>query len=308
MKQPSSDFDGAWKYALEQYFAPFLEFFFPHVHAAIDWSQPVTFKDTDLQQIAPEDPQGKQRVDKLVEVTRRDGTPAWVLVHVEVQAQHDAVFAERMFFYHSRILDRERKPVVSLAILGDDDVAWRPDEFASEMWGCALSLRFPIVKLLDLDPAALEMLRNPFATLTLIHRDGLETRGKPTERLRRKVARFRALLRLGYEAEDVRVLMRLIDHILRLDRVRAQEARVKMRAVEKEVTGMDTFITSFEEFAREEGQREIVLRQLNRKVGPLSEALQARVATLTPDALLTLSEALLDFTEQADLVSWLERH
>lgn len=84
MKQPPSDFDGAWKYALEQYFAPFLAFFFPDVHAAIDWSQPITFRDTDLQQIAPEDPQGKQRVDKLVEVMRRDGTPAWVLIHVEV--------------------------------------------------------------------------------------------------------------------------------------------------------------------------------------------------------------------------------
>jgi hypothetical protein len=55
MEQPASDFDGAWKYALEQYFAPFLELFFPEAFAAIDWSEPVAFRDTELQQIAPED-------------------------------------------------------------------------------------------------------------------------------------------------------------------------------------------------------------------------------------------------------------
>jgi len=51
MELPPSDFDGAWKSALEQYFAPFLIQFFPAAHAAIDWSQPITFRDTELQWI-----------------------------------------------------------------------------------------------------------------------------------------------------------------------------------------------------------------------------------------------------------------
>lgn len=70
---------------------------------------------------------------------------------------------------------------------------------------------------------------------------------------------------------------------------------------------MSRFVTSFEELARAEAQREIVLRLLNRKVGPLSEELQARVVALAPDILLTLSEALLDFTVQADLMAWLDQ-
>jgi len=264
-------------------------------------------------------PQGKQRVDKLVQVVRRDGTPAWVLVHIEIQSQPDTVFAARMFRYYARIMDRERVPVVSLAILGDDDPTWRPDQFTAELWGCTLSLRYPTVKLLDLDAAALETIRNPFATLTLIHRDAQETRGRPTERLRRKVARYRALLGLGYDASDVRALLRLIEHLLRLDPVRAQPARATMRQVELEVTGMDTFVTSFEEIGRAEGriegrvegraegQRDVVLRLLARKIGPLPDALQARITSLAPDVLLTLSEALLDFVAQADLVAWLDQ-
>lgn len=74
---------------------------------------------------------------------------------------------------------------------------------------------------------------------------------------------------------------------------------------------MTHFVTSFEEIGRAEGRREerqaLMLRLLNRKVGPLAEELQVRVAALDPETLLTLSEALLDFTAQSDLVAWLEQ-
>jgi hypothetical protein len=67
------------------------------------------------------------------------------------------------------------------------------------------------------------------------------------------------------------------------------------------------FVTSFEEIGRREERQAMVLRLLNRKVGPLSEELQVRVAALAPDPLLSLSEALLDFTSQADLLAWLDQ-
>ena len=306
MDLPPSDFDGAWKYALEQFFAPFLELFFPRAYAAIDWTQPVTFRETELQQIAPEDQAGQQRVDKLVRVRRRDGSPAWVLVHVEIQSQHDANFAERMFRYHARLFDRDRIPVVSLAVLGDEAPGWRPDRFGYDLWGCELSLRFPMVKLLDLDPAMLAATPNPFAVLTLLHRDAQETRGQPDERLQRKVVRYRALLRQGYNAEDVRRLIRLMEHIMRLTPDLMLVAHQVMRQVEQEELGMDTFITSFEEIGRAEGQREIVVRLLARKIGALPEAVQERVSALSAEQVLALGEALLDFSSLADLTAWLD--
>jgi predicted transposase YdaD len=89
-----------------------------------------------------------------------------------------------------------------------------------------------------------------------------------------------------------------------------------MRQVELEETGMNTFATVFEELGRAEGrvegrtegQRDVVLRLLNRKVGPLTDMLQARVATLAPEALISLSEVLLDFTGVDDLTAWLDQH
>jgi hypothetical protein len=40
----------------------------------------------------------------------------------------------------------------------------------------------------------------------------------------------------------------------------------------------------------------------------LSEELQHRVSALSARRLWSLSEALLDFTSQADLVAWLDQH
>ena len=80
---------------------------------------------------------------------------------------------------------------------------------------------------------------------------------------------------------------------------------------------METLITSFEELAREEGrqegrqeglakgQRDLVLRLLTHKLGALDEALRVRVASLEPETLLQLSDALLDFVTQVDLDAWL---
>lgn len=317
MELPAADFDGAWKYALDHYLSACLALFFPWVHAGIDWSQPISDEPTALQQINPEATRGKQHVDKLIQVVRRDGTPALVFVHLEIQAQRDAVFAERMYRYHSRLFDRDGRPVASLAILADDDPAWHPTSFGYELWQCRIGLDFPTVKLLSLDMAALEANPNPMATVTLIHRDAQETRGQPDERMRRKLARFRAFFRHGYTGEDMRRLLRILDQILRLNADMQTEVRVRMRQIEQEETNMQTLMSDIEAIAYAEGevqgraegeihgQRRLVLRQLTRKLGTLSANLQAEVNALPPPLLIELSEALLDFTTQDELQAWL---
>ena len=56
---------------------------------------------------------------------------------------------------------------------------------------------------------------------------------------------------------------------------------------------------------RQEGQRDLVLRLLTHKLGALDEALRVRVASLEPETLLRLSDALFDFVTQVDLSTWL---
>ena len=62
---------------------------------------------------------GRRLADTLVQVWRREGMDAWVLIHVEVQGQPEHDFARRMFVYYFRIFDRYERPLMSVAVLGD---------------------------------------------------------------------------------------------------------------------------------------------------------------------------------------------
>jgi predicted transposase YdaD len=63
-----------------------------------------------------------------------------------------------------------------------------------------------------------------------------------------------------------------------------------------------------QEFFREgrlDGEKELVLRQLTRRVGTLDESLVQRVRGLSLEELEQLGEALLDFSDVSDLQGWL---
>lgn len=307
MEPAISDYDGAWKTALNAFFPAFLALFFPQAHSNIDWTQPLVFLETELQQSAPTQNTGKQRVDTLVQVARTDGSPAQVLVHVEVQSQPDNRLAERMFRYHGRIFDRDQIPVVSLVVLADDSPSFRPDRFGYAIWGCEAFLHFPTVKLRDLDRAALETEENVFALITLLHRDAQETQGLTAERLTRKLTRWRQVLRRGYAVETVRLLIQVMERLLRLPSALQISSVAQLRAIEVEETGMDTFITSIEELGREEGQRDLLTILLEAKLGPLPPSLHTRLRNLEAARLRPLALALLGFTTLDDLTAWLDQ-
>ena len=58
----------------------------------------------------------------------------------------------------------------------------------------------------------------------------------------------------------------------------------------------------------EQGKLELIVRQLERTVGPLSPEIQTRIAQLSTQQLENLGEALLDFASVSDLTTWLQAH
>lgn len=58
--------------------------------------------------------------------------------------------------------------------------------------------------------------------------------------------------------------------------------------------------------AKEEGERTIVLRLLNRRVGNIPDALLSQIQGLSVEQLEALGDALLDFSTLADLEGWLQ--
>ena len=218
MTESRADYDSPWKQVLEDYFVDFIRFFFPAIHADIDWTQGYEFLDTELKQVVRDAELGKRLADKLIKVYKAGGEELWVLVHCEIQAQAETNFAERMFTYNYRLRNRYNRPVVSLAVLADERPNWRPTGFNSELWGCQVNFRFPVVKLLDYDQdwASLEEELNPFATVVMAHLKALETKDQQVQRKEWKFNLTRRLYEKGYDRQDILNLFQFIDWVMAL--------------------------------------------------------------------------------------------
>lgn len=252
----ADSFDSAWKEALDRYLPDFMRLFFPQAFVEIDWTQGYELLDTELQQVVRDAELGRRQADRLIRVARQSGEPTLVYIHIEVQSQHEPGFAERMFVYHYRIHDRYRQPTVSLAVLGDDRPAWRPERYGYALWDCALDFRFPIVKLLDYARRRAELERdpNPFVTVVLAHLATQETRNSDTERAFAKFVLTRRLYTLGYERQQIIDLYRFIDWMVKLPP--DMEVAVWQQIKDFEQEGQMPYITTAERIGHAQGLEE----------------------------------------------------
>ena len=236
MDDLASEFDTAWKEALEWFFEPFLAFLFPVAHGNIDWNRGHEFLDKELQQIVPEAATGRGTVDKLVKVWTPAGQEAWVLVHVEVQSQHDAAFAERMYTYNHRLRDKYGRMPVSLAVLGDESMSWRPETHREGQWDCEVWFHFPMVKLVDYkgQDEVLETNANPFAAVTLAHLKAQETKDNAVDRYDWKMRLVKGLFDRGFDKVRIVRLFRVIDWVIKLPKVQKMLFKQELNRFEEE--------------------------------------------------------------------------
>ena len=66
MATPRTDADSPWKLILRQYFPEAIEFFFPDIAHAVDWSKPIEFLDREFQKITPDAEIGRRFADQRV--------------------------------------------------------------------------------------------------------------------------------------------------------------------------------------------------------------------------------------------------
>ena len=145
------------------------------------------------------------------------GSETWLLVHIEIQGYHNKDFEYRMFIYNRRIGEKYNKEVVSLAILCDHDINYRPHVYNKSRWGCELNFKFPIAKLLDFKSHEkdLENTENIFSIIVTAHLKSIEVK-EPEQRKTWKMKLVRSLYRSGFDRAIIIALFRFIDWVIAL--------------------------------------------------------------------------------------------
>jgi hypothetical protein len=158
-----------------------------------------------------------------------------------------------MFVYNYRIYDRYKRSVASLAVLGDERISWRPNQFGYQLFGCEVGFKFPVVKLLDYQEqwSELEASRNPFATVVMAHLKAIETRNNRPLRKQWKLTLTKRLYEQGFSREDVINLFRFIDWVMSLPLELEQEFWQEVSQYEEE--RRMPYITSVERIGIQKG-------------------------------------------------------
>ena len=161
--------------------------------------------------------------------------------------------------YNYRTYDRYRRPVASLAVLTDESVSWRPDRFGYEIWGCEVSLRFPVVKILDYNKKEEKLLqdKNPFALIVLSQLKAMETRNNPEARTRWKFDLVKRLYQKGYSKKDVVQLFSFIDWVMSLPQELSMRFWDNLISFEEEYKM--PYVTSVEKIGIEKGMQQGML-------------------------------------------------
>jgi hypothetical protein len=312
MSQPKAEFDSPWKMILDTYFENFMAYCWPERHAEIDWNQKYRVLDKELIKIARNAPIGNRVIDKLVEISLKNGKEAFILLHLEIQGNIDPYFEERMFIYRYRLRDLHRKPIASLAILIDRDENWRPGVFKEELWGSSVEMRFPILKLLDYRERVqeLEAAHNPFSQVILAQLAALE-RQLPEARLASKISLIKRLYQKGWQRNDIVNLLIFIDWVIALPEALEPAYQDAIRILEEELHV--NYMTSFERSGIEKGIQEgiqqgvqqgiqqgvqqgegtMLIRLLERKFKTVPENYRQHIETASPEDLLEWAEKVL---------------
>ncbi len=275
MDTPNDKYDSPWKRAVENYLQEFMEFYFPLVHAEIDWAKEHVFLDQELRAVVQDAELGKRFVDKLVRVNVLNGDEKWIYIHVEVQGTKQAEFAKRIFVYNYRIFDRYDRPVASLAVLADTHKQWKPTSYSLTVLGCSHTFNFLMAKLTDYEERLDELLEsdNVFGWITAAHILTQKTKKQDQERYAAKIRLLRILYQHLWDKQRIIDLFYILDWLMQLPEWLNSQVWQELETIE-ENENME-YITSVERIGMAKGmvkgQYNLLKTQLECRFGLLPE-------------------------------------
>ncbi|HEY9702066.1 MAG TPA: hypothetical protein V6C58_06450, partial [Allocoleopsis sp.] len=150
--------------------------------------------------------------------------------------QRDTDFPKRMFIYNYRSFDSYGKPVISLAILGDEHKNWRPNSYSYGISESQVIMTFTIAKLLDYEEkwAELSQSKNPFAFVVMAHLKTKSTTQDMESREEWKWRIVRGLHEQGLSEELIINLFTVIDKMMTLPQEMQNSFDQKLNNYEEE--------------------------------------------------------------------------
>ena len=212
--------DTLWKGIIEDLFEDFCAYFFPEWAAEVaDFSKPMEFLDKELEAIAPEASSQKRYADKLIKVFTKTGDEQWILIHIEVQGYQDEHFAQRMFTYFYRILDRHQQKIMALAILTDNNPDFHPQKYTYKYENTTHTYTFPSFKILQKTEEMLDVAGNPFSLIMLTAKKALN-QANLTDKAQFiwKRSLIEALKEANYSREKIHTILDFIRFYVRFDK------------------------------------------------------------------------------------------
>jgi hypothetical protein len=291
-----ADHDQRFKTLLQEFFAEFIQLFFPTWAERFDLAN-ITWLHTE---VFADPPQGeRRRLDLVAKLNVRQVLPAqrpgredkWIaLLHVEIESDDKvAPFRPRLFDYYWILQERYGLPVLPIGLylrVGLQGIGW--DVYEQWFWErCLVHFEYPYIGLPALDAEQYvngdNLLGVALAALMRIAPE------------RRAWLKAEALRRLATAPEnDVRryLLCECVQAYLPLEGPQL-EAFHHLLVTEKYMAVQQIGLTWFEE-GELQGQRKMLQRLLEKRFGPLGPHILLRLKSLTEEQLADVGLRLLD--------------
>jgi hypothetical protein len=301
------DHDRLFKELLTIFFGDFVEAFLPELARYLERDS-LKFLDKELfTGLSP----GERREPDLVIQARFQGEAVSFIVHLEHQAQAQASFNRRMFWYFAHLDQKLQLPIYPIALFSHVGLRSEPDQYQVSFPDReVLRFRFRVIQLTQLHWRDYVERPNP-AAAALMAKMGMGEEERPQV----KLECLRMLTHLELEPGKARFVSGFIDTYLRLSpeeglRFQAEADKVlnpteRSKVIELTTSWKEEGLAQGRQAGRQEASLELVLRLLRRRCGPLPAAVESRVRELAEPRLEELAEALLDFSGPEDLQHWL---
>lgn len=300
------DHDRLFKELIGTFFPEFIELFFPAIAQDLDRTSLIKLN----KEVFTDVTSGDKYIADLVMQAKLKGQDSQFLIHIEHQGRPEADFNRRMFRYFSRLHDTYGFPVYPIVIFSHASPK-RPeiDTYRVEFPDCVvLEFKYRVIQLNRLQWRDFAQRPNPIASALMA-----KMRMKQRERPQVKVTCLNLLAKLGLNPAQVQLISGFVDTYLPLNRQEQTQFQAELDKIEpEEKEGVMQIVTSWMEEGLQQGRQEealaLVLRLLARRIGPVELQLQQQIQQLSVSQLEALGEALLDFRDRTDLVTWLDNH